>query len=70
MAEAQGFEPWKVLPLPVFKTGAFNRSATLPLRNEPFLSNDYRSFSGAVSCYIPNLAYVCPARITQSWNIY
>jgi len=40
------------------------------LRNEPFFSNDYRSFSGAVSCYIPNLAYVCPARITQSWNIY
>ena len=31
MAEAQGFEPWiGYKPMPVFKTGAFNRSATLP----------------------------------------
>ena len=30
MAEGQGFEPWDGLPSPVFKTGAFNRSATPP----------------------------------------
>ncbi len=30
MAEAVGFEPTNGFPLPVFKTGAFNRSATLP----------------------------------------
>ncbi len=31
MAEEVGFEPTKgYKPLPVFKTGAFNRSATLP----------------------------------------
>ena len=30
MAEEVGFEPTKGFPLPVFKTGAFNRSATLP----------------------------------------
>ena len=31
MAEEEGFEPSKALTLPVFKTGAFNRSATPPL---------------------------------------
>ncbi len=31
MAERQGFEPWMgYKPMPVFKTGAFNRSATSP----------------------------------------
>ncbi len=30
MAEGVGFEPTEVLPSPVFKTGAFSRSATLP----------------------------------------
>jgi hypothetical protein len=31
MAEGQGFEPWVgYKPTPVFKTGAFNHSATLP----------------------------------------
>jgi hypothetical protein len=30
VAEAVGFEPTNGFPLPVFKTGAFNRSATLP----------------------------------------
>ncbi len=31
VAEGQGFEPWKgYKPLPVFKTGAFNRSAIPP----------------------------------------
>jgi hypothetical protein len=30
MAEGQGFEPWDALTSPVFKTGAFNRSATPP----------------------------------------
>ena len=34
MAEEVGFEPTKgYKPLPVFKTGAFNRSATLPNLN-------------------------------------
>ena len=32
MAEGQGFEPWMPLDMPVFKTGAFNRSATPPVR--------------------------------------
>lgn len=31
LAEAQGFEPWNPLGLPVFKTGAFDRSAKLPV---------------------------------------
>ena len=31
LAEEVGFEPTNGCPLPVFKTGAFNRSATLPL---------------------------------------
>ncbi len=30
MAEGQGFEPWMPLDMPVFKTGAFNHSATPP----------------------------------------
>ncbi len=31
LAERQGFEPWiGYKPMPVFKTGAFNRSATSP----------------------------------------
>ena len=35
MAEGQGFEPWVVYkPTPVFKTGALNHSATLPLRRK------------------------------------
>jgi hypothetical protein len=33
LAEREGFEPSKgYQPLPVFKTGAFNRSATSPKR--------------------------------------
>lgn len=31
MAEAQRFELWNPFGSPVFKTGAFNRSATLPV---------------------------------------
>ena len=30
MAEGQGFEPWEPLDSPVFKTGAFDHSATPP----------------------------------------
>ena len=30
MAERQGFEPWDGCPSPVFKTGAFDHSATSP----------------------------------------
>ena len=30
LAEAQRFELWNPFGSPVFKTGAFNRSATLP----------------------------------------
>ena len=29
-SERQGFEPWKGFPLTVFKTAAFDRSATSP----------------------------------------
>lgn len=31
MAEGQGFEPWVPLDTPVFKTGAFDHSATPPV---------------------------------------
>ena len=31
MVEGVGFEPTKTFALPVFKTGAFNRSATPPI---------------------------------------
>ena len=31
LAEAQGFEPWKPFGLPVFKTGAIDHSAKLPI---------------------------------------
>jgi hypothetical protein len=31
LAEAQGFEPWKPFGLPVFKTGAIDHSAKLPV---------------------------------------
>ncbi len=35
MAEEQGFEPWMgYKPMPVFKTGAFNHSATPPERRK------------------------------------
>ena len=35
LAEGQGFEPWiGYKPMPVFKTGAFNRSATPPTVEE------------------------------------
>jgi hypothetical protein len=38
MAEGQGFEPWVgYKPTPVFKTGALNHSATLPLRRELYM---------------------------------
>lgn len=30
MAEKQGFEPWMTCAMPVFKTGAFDHSATSP----------------------------------------
>jgi hypothetical protein len=30
LAEGEGFEPSKACALPVFKTGAFDHSATLP----------------------------------------
>ena len=34
MADRQGFEPWiGYSPMPVFKTGAFNRSAICPQDN-------------------------------------
>ncbi len=35
VAEAVGFEPTNPCGLPVFKTGAFNHSATLPLAWSP-----------------------------------
>jgi hypothetical protein len=38
MAEGQGFEPWVgYKPTPVFKTGALNHSATLPLRRKLYI---------------------------------
>jgi hypothetical protein len=65
MAEEQGFEPWKgYYPLPVFKTGAFNHSATPPeqaayhngirLENKPFtpkFNQEYAFESVAASIY-------------------
>ena len=39
MAEREGFEPsMGYKPMPVFKTGAFNRSATSPQQNARFYS--------------------------------
>ncbi len=34
MAERQGFEPWDGFPSPVFKTGAFDHSATSPIETD------------------------------------
>lgn len=46
MAEGQGFEPWVgYKPTPVFKTGALNHSATLPLRRELYRGFKYRQDS-------------------------
>lgn len=39
MAEGQGFEPWVgYKPTPVFKTGALNHSATLPLWRKLYMA--------------------------------
>ena len=42
MAEGQGFEPWEALTSPVFKTGAFNHSATPP---------EWRDYTGESAPY-------------------
>jgi hypothetical protein len=34
MAERQGFEPWEGYPSTVFKTAAFDHSATSPMRRQ------------------------------------
>lgn len=45
MAEGQGFEPWVgYKPTPVFKTGALNHSATLPLWRELYRSFRYQQY--------------------------
>lgn len=45
MAEGQGFEPWVgYKPTPVFKTGALNHSATLPLRRELYIGFSDRQY--------------------------
>ncbi len=45
MAEGQGFEPWVgYKPTPVFKTGALNHSATLPLRRELYMGFRYQQY--------------------------
>ncbi len=36
LAEGQGFEPWVPLDTLVFKTSAFNRSATPPVEGESY----------------------------------
>jgi hypothetical protein len=43
MAEGQGFEPWVPLDTPVFKTGAFDHSATPPKRGGIIPKPVYRS---------------------------
>jgi hypothetical protein len=46
MAEGQGFEPWVgYKPTPVFKTGALNHSATLPLRRKLYRGFSDRQYS-------------------------
>ena len=41
MADRQGFEPWMgYKPMPVFKTGAFNRSAICPYQMKIAVFNE------------------------------
>ncbi len=44
LAERQGFEPWEGCPSTVFKTAAFDRSATSPpqiLSQQSIVCNDF-----------------------------
>ena len=52
MAEGVGFEPTRTFALPVFKTGAINRSTTPPEVRLPILASDQRSASLPRSCAI------------------
>ena len=45
MADGVGFEPTRSRPLPVFKTGAFNRSATHPSEITLFLQICWRQMT-------------------------
>ena len=51
LAEGQGFEPWEVLPSLVFKTSAFDHSATppevLPIATDGANNDDLTSQSQA-----------------------
>ena len=52
LAEGQGFEPWDAARTPpIFKTGAFNHSANLPMCKRTPLSP--RRFTETVECVLP-----------------
>src|SRR3954469_23545990 len=53
MAEGQGFEPWVgYKPTPVFKTGALNHSATLPLRRKLYIGFSDQQYAFIKKTYI------------------
>ena len=53
MAEGQGFEPWVgYKPTPVFKTGALNHSATLPLRRKLYIGFSDQQYTIRKKTYI------------------
>lgn len=53
MAEGQGFEPWVgYKPTPVFKTGALNHSATLPLRRKLYIGFSDRQYAMSKKMHI------------------
>ena len=56
MAEGQGFEPWVgYKPTPVFKTGALNHSATLPLRRKLYRGFSDRQYSMSKKMHIAKI---------------
>ena len=50
MAEGQGFEPWEVLPSLVFKTSAFDHSATPPRVPDIGAAGFYHRYYANVEC--------------------
>ncbi len=56
MAEGQGFEPWVgYKPTPVFKTGALNHSATLPLRRKLYIGFSDQQYAMSKKTHITTI---------------
>ena len=53
MAEAQGFEPWVRCRTLVFKTSAFDRSATLPKIGSPLAGTLWTVYIRPLHCNSP-----------------